>query len=100
MTMRRSSHLPPESIFRFHDKSRLLATKPCIVVGYVEISMAQQFLTHNNEREPIMTLLAQGLHTFKIKGSTCKAYSISIIPNRDPSKNSSVAHRLRNPIYL
>jgi len=45
------------------------------VAGYVEISTSQQFLTHDDERECIMTFVAQELATFSLEGSSCKTYS-------------------------
>jgi len=44
-----------------------------------------------------MSFAAHELPTFTLKGSTCKTYSISIIPGREQSKILPLAYRLRNP---
>jgi len=46
-----------------------------------------------------MTLVAQELPTFSIKGSSCKTYSISIILDL-AGQNLPCAHRLRNPALI
>jgi len=62
----------------------------------VAISMSQSFVTHNDERERIMTFVPEELPTFSIKSSTCQTSSPSNIPGRDPSKIIPW-YRLRNP---
>jgi len=58
--------------------------------------MSQSFVTHNDERERIMTFVPEELPTFSIKSSTCQTSSPSNIPGRDPSKIIPW-YRLRNP---
>jgi len=87
-------HIKPASWFRFHDNISRLSASKCLlllhiahnIVGYVEISVLQQFLMHTDKREPIMSFAAHELPTFTLKGLTCKTYSISIIPGREPWK--------------
>jgi len=42
------------------------------MVGYVEMSVLQESLTHNGKRERIMSFEAHELPTFTLNGSTCK----------------------------
>jgi len=50
----------------------------------------------NDKRKHIMSFIAQELPMFS--SSSCKTYSISVTPGHGFVKNSSVAHRLRNPV--
>jgi len=60
--------------------------------------MLKYFLTHNDERERIMTFVAQELPKFSMKRFNLQNV-LNFNNNRawGPVKNYSVAHRLRNP---
>ena len=99
-----SSNINPASRVRFHDnRSRLFASKYLQwvyivhnVVGFMEISTSQQFLTHD-KIELIMTFVAQELPQFSIKRFILQNILKFCNIRSWPIKNSSVAHRLRNP---